>query len=184
MQGLKTQHLLLCHFLQINALTDGIFVWDLRETSSIVFRILQWWQNWLEHLTVVKILIFFCLQNMNRFHNVLEVCNSEHNKYQMKWILLCLSTPNFNIYIKSRPDFVHSTESNSCIFRLFITIKLTWKWSQKEFSFFCEGTWFWDVEWNRCSLFFCIENDLNFSSILWSILNGEFVDLSLVLWVF
>ncbi len=53
----------------------------------------------ISYLSELEILTFFCLQNIISFHNVKHADGcSEHNRYQMKWVVLFLSTFNFNIW--------------------------------------------------------------------------------------
>ncbi len=60
---------------------------------------IQWWPKLLEHLTDLKILTFFASKtwfNFIMFMKHADGC-SEHNKYQMKWVVMFLSTLNCNI---------------------------------------------------------------------------------------
>ncbi len=59
----------------------------------------QWWPKLLEHLTDLKILTFFASKTLFNFIMLMKHADgcSEHNKYQVKWVILFLSTFNFNI---------------------------------------------------------------------------------------
>ncbi len=61
---------------------------------------IQWWPKLLEHLTDLKWLSFFASKTLFNFILFMKHADgcSEHNKYQMKWVVLVLFTFNFHIW--------------------------------------------------------------------------------------